>query len=185
MSWTASIRTLVYPTIVHYLKASFSMAQHPPNTLRTLSYRATRIKQLIDNFNVNATVNQGHCVEVQFIGGQHSIGQMAQVCQRHLDNAVPLPVWARCCFRIAPDLYRMVLMETYQSLESYFTVRHESTSPSPDHKKAFCILLNTVGFNHYSIQPFIVRLAVHQLPTLSQQIIDKGSSSGFAFPVSI
>ena len=76
-------------------------------------------------------------------------------------------------------------METYQSLDSYFTVRHESTSPTLDHEKAFCILLNTVSFNHYSLQPFIIRLAVHQLPTLSQQIINKGSLSGFTFPVSL
>ena len=183
---SASIRTLVYPTIVHYLKASFGMAPNPPNTLRTLSYRATRVKQLIDNFDVDTTVNQGHRVEVQFLGGQHSIGQMVQVCQRYLANAVPLPVWARCCFRIAPDLYRMVLNgDVYQSLDSYFTVRHESTSPTLDHEKAFCILLNTVSSNHYSLQPFIIRLAVHQLPMLSQQIINKGSLSGFTFPVSL
>ena len=171
---SASIRTLVYPTIVHYLKASFGMAPNPPNTLRTLSYRATRVKQLIDNFDVNATVNQGHRVEVQFLGGQHSIGRMVQVCQRYLANAVPLPVWARCCFRIAPDLYRMVLMETYQSLDSYFTVRHESTSPTLDHEKAFCILLNTVSFYHYSLQPFIIRRGTstaNVVPTNNKQRI--------------
>ena len=182
---SASIRTLVYPTIVHYLKASFGMAQYPPNTLCTLAYHVTCIKKLIDNFDISASVNQGHRVEVQFLGGQHSIRQMVQVCRQYLDNAHPLPVWARCCFRIALDLYRMVLMETYQSLDSHFSMRHESTPPSLNHKKAFSIMLNTISFNHYSLQPFVLRLAVHQLPTLSKQIVNKGSSSGFSFPVSL
>ena len=80
---SASIRTLVYPTIVHYLKASFGMAQYPPNTLCTLAYHATCIKKLIDNFDISASVNQGHRVEVQFLGGQHSIRQMVWITPIH------------------------------------------------------------------------------------------------------
>ena len=40
-----------------------------------------------------------------------------------------------------------------------------------------------MGYNHYSLQKFVLQLPENQLPILTQQILHKGSSSGFRFPV--
>ena len=151
----ASVKIVVYPTILHYLKAVCSIDRYSPNTVHKLLYRARCIKGFIDTFDVHATVNQGHRVEAQVHGGQLSITEMVRVCRRHLDNAGPLPAWASCSYHIAPDLYRMVLKETYELYDPHFSVRHESTPPTLDQKKTYSTLLNTVGFNFPTMHPFV------------------------------
>ena len=42
-----------------------------------------------------------------------------------------------------------------------------------------------MGYNHYSLQQFVLRLLENQLPILTQQILHKGSSSGFRLPTSL
>ena len=79
----------------------------------------------------------------------------------------------------------MVLKATYELYDPHFSVRHESTPPTLDQKKAYSLLLNTVGFNYPIMYPFVSRLAVSQLPTISQQILDKGPSFWFQFPASL
>lgn len=71
-----SIRTVVYPTILHYLKAKFTMAQYPLSTVWTLIYRVNQIKNLIDQLTDHPLVLHGHCVEVRFIGGNLTINEM-------------------------------------------------------------------------------------------------------------
>ena len=127
MGLEASVRTMVYPTILHYLKAVFGMAAYPPNTLCKLSHQASCIKGFTNSFDVHATVNQGHQVEVQFLGGQLSIKVIVQVCRRYLDNADPLLAWAKCSY----------LKETYESYNPYFSVRHKSTPPTLDQRRHF------------------------------------------------
>ena len=127
MGLEASVRTMVYPTILYYLKAVFGMAAYPPNTLCKLSHQASCIKGFTNSFDVHATVNQGHQVEVQFLGGQLSIKEMVRVCRQYLDNADPLPAWAKCSY----------LKETYKSYNPYFSVRHKSTPPTLDQRRHF------------------------------------------------
>ena len=67
------------------------------------------IERLIDTFDINLTAIQAHCVEVQFIGSNLLITEMGRIGIPLLTNAEPLPLWVRCSFQIAQEVYRMVL----------------------------------------------------------------------------
>ena len=106
---------------------------------------------------------------------------MVRVCRRHLDNAGPLPDWGSCSYHIVPDLYRMVLKETYELYDPHFSVRHESTPPTLDQKKAYSTLLNTVGFNYPTMYPFCITTS----SISTANIFSTNTRQRIIFPISL